>query len=197
MGMNRRALLWSVPSAMSYAETYGSDTCEARLPLEFPEPPVREDVPDFNSVEKAIRERLILGLDVQTHLMSFERERVAAKGVLSSAQASQLEPGKTAFVVGNPLRLRFPPTQSGKRVMFFDLEDETGLLNVTCFDDTYQSYGHTIVTNPYVTLFGEAQDRDGYIAFLATRAYPFRPRIQDDLQTNAKLPIKISDFLIS
>lgn len=197
MGPNRRALLWAVPLAIAHAEAYGGSNLESRLPLVFPEPLVREDIPDFTKVEKAVRERMILGLDVNCHLMGFERERVKAKGILSSAEAALLPPGTKAFVVGNPMRLRFPPTQSGKRVMFFDCEDETGLLNVTCFDDTYQRYGHTIVTNPYVTLFGEAQDRDGHIAFLATKAYPYRPRIQDAMAMNAVIPIKTSDFLMS
>lgn len=71
------------------------------------------------------------------------------------------------MIVGNPIRLRFPPTKSGKRVVFFDLEDESGLANVTCFDDTYIKYGQAIVCSQYVTILGEAQDRDGHIAFLA------------------------------
>jgi error-prone DNA polymerase len=72
------------------------------------------------------------------------------------------------------MRLRFPPTSSGRTVVFFDLEDETGLLNVTCFEETYKKYGKTIICSPFVTLRGEAQERDGGMAFLAHQVYPYK-----------------------
>ncbi len=80
--------------------------------------------------------------------------------------------------------------------MFFDLEDETGLLNVTCFDDTYQRDGHTIICSPYVTLRGEAQDRDGHIAFLAHRAYAYQPKLHAELSQVEPMPIAFADFLV-
>ena len=69
---------------------------------------------------------------------------------------------------------RFPPTSSGRTVVFFDLEDETGLLNVTCFEETYKKYGKTIICSPFVTLRGEAQERDGHMAFFAHHVYPYK-----------------------
>jgi error-prone DNA polymerase len=124
--------------------------------------------------------------------------------------ARRLEHGQKAIVVGNPIRLRFPPTPSGKRVVFFDLEDETGLLNVTCFDETYQRDGHAIVCSPYVTIIGEAQVRDDHVAFLASRVFPYKPHIitllgvPDAAKTGASdigwghspLPIVTADFLV-
>jgi error-prone DNA polymerase len=98
-------------------------------------------------------------------------------------------------VVGNPIRLRFPPTSSGRRVVFFDLEDESGLLNVTCFDDTYQRDGHTIVCAPYVTVVGEAQDRDGYMAFLARRVFPYNPVLRRAIHNSEDIPTEVADFL--
>ncbi|HTQ10269.1 MAG TPA: OB-fold nucleic acid binding domain-containing protein, partial [Fimbriimonadaceae bacterium] len=122
-------------------------------------------------------------------------ERVASRGGITSEAASSLTPGKKAIVVGNPIRLRFPPTASGKRVVFFDLEDETGLLNVTCFDETYRRDGHAIVCSPYVTIIGEAQDRDGHTAFLAHRVFPYNPVILSQVKVE-KLPIPVGDFLV-
>jgi DNA polymerase III alpha subunit len=89
--------------------------------------------------------------------------------------------------VGSPIRLRFPPTPSGKRVVFFDLEDETGLLNVTCFDATYQRDGHAIVCSPFVTVVGQAQHREAHVAFLADRVFPYKPQF-------AEYPEKPNEF---
>jgi error-prone DNA polymerase len=159
----------------------------------MPEPPLNLMIDDFGVEERAVHERSLLGLDVGHHLMAFERDRVREKGGVTSADARRLPAGSRAFVVGNPIRLRFPPTQSGKRVVFFDLEDETGLLNVTCFDDVYMRDGKAIVTSQFATVIGTVQDRDGCPAFLATRVLPYRPQ---RLAGRGTLPLSVGDFLV-
>lgn len=181
---NRRQLLWAIPDAVGYSDAVGQVGC---LPLEYEEPMLPDNIADFDVIEKALHERSILGLDVAQHLMSFERSRVEAKGGITSAECRRLSDGTKAIVVGNPIRMRFPPTPSGKRVVFFDLEDETGLLNVTCFDAVYQRDGHAIVCSPFVTLIGHAQHRDEHVAFLADRVFPYRP-------TRVRLPDKPNEF---
>lgn len=191
---NRRALLWAIPQAVEFGNLRQAEADS--LPLTIPAPDLPQGIEDFNPGEKAQYERQLLGLDVENHLMAFERERVKSKGGLTAIDAGSL-PNKTkAFVVGNPIRLRFPPTSSGKRVMFFDLEDESGLLNVTCFNETYLKYGHAVICNPYVTLFGEAQHRDGHIAFLASRILPYKPVLQIPEDKERKL-FAIADFLMT
>jgi error-prone DNA polymerase len=165
------------------------------LPVDLGEPGLVQ-VGDFCAEEKAVRERAVLGVDVARHLMQFERERVAGKGGVTTAEARRLPHGAKAVVVGNPLRLRFPPTPSGKRVVFFDLEDETGLLNVTCFDAVYRRDGHAIVCSPYVTLVGRAQHREDHVAFLASRVFAYRPEIVKRIDLIESLPVETSDFLV-
>lgn len=181
---NRRQLLWAIPSALEY-------TTQVRqvggLPLEYEEPELPLGIEDFTTKERAVYERMILGLDVRHHLMQFERERIASKGGITTLEARRLPDLQKAIVVGNPIRLRFPPTPSGKRVVFFDLEDETGLLNVTCFDATYQRDGHAIVCSPFVTIVGKAQHRDEHIAFLADRVFPYKAKFN-------QLPEKPNEF---
>ncbi len=187
----RRALLWAIPAALDYAKQLDPGA----LPIQMPEPEIPEEIDDFSEIEKAIHERRVLGLDVAMHLMAFERERVKSRGVITSEEAKSLPAGRKAIVVGNPIRLRFPPTASGKRVVFFDLEDETGLLNVTCFDDVYQKDGHAIVCSAYVTIIGEAQDRDGHTAFLAKRVFAYEPVIARQ-GNEERLPVVSGDFLV-
>jgi len=191
---NRRTLLWAIPRAESYASTVRASLKEGSLGFDVPEPLMPAEVPDFSKAEKSVYERSLLGLDVREHLMSYERDRIGAKGGLPSVKAKRLPPGTKAVVVGNPIRLRFPPTASGKRVVFFDLEDETGLLNVTCFDDVYQRDGHAIICSQYVTIVGETQDRDGHTAFLAHRVFPYKPVIAN--QVSSALPLALGDFLV-
>lgn len=192
---NRRALLWAIPAALEHGAMIRSSF--GALPLEFEDPTLPAGIEDFRLEERAVYERRVLDLDVEHHLMAFERERVAAKGGLTAQEASRLTPGRKVFVVGNPIRLRFPPTQSGRRVMFFDLEDETGLLNVTCFDEVYQRDGHLAICHPYVTLWGETQDRDGHLSFLVSRMMAYEPSIARRIADPSPLPIVTADFLMT
>jgi error-prone DNA polymerase len=191
---NRRSLLWAIPDAVKHGALVR--VTKSALPLFIREPVLPYGIEDFSDGEKALHERSLLGLDVERHLLSFEREKILAKGGITAGDASRLKSTQNVFVVGNPIRLRFPPTSSGKRVMFFDLEDETGLLNVTCFDDVYQRDGHKVICNPYITLWGETQDRDGHIAFLAHRIYPYKPVLNRDNLYTSPLPVVTADFLI-
>jgi len=192
---NRRALLWAVPQALVWAQENEDGLFVSTSKARAPEPTIDLSVPDFSPAEMAIRERSVLGLDGERHLMALEWERWRARGGVTCAEASQLKPGNRAVVVGNPIRLRFPPTPSGKRVVFFDLEDETGLLNVTCFDATYQRDGHAVVTSPYVTLIGVGQWRDGCTAFLAKRAFAYQPVITQLVDLTEQIPVRTADFL--
>ena len=189
---SRRAMLWAIPSALRFAKNVECD-----LPLSISEPTMPQNIEDFNVFERALQDRRGLGLDIKQHLMAFERDRVHSKGAVTAAEASRLPSGSKAIVVGNPIRLRFPPTESGKRVLFFDLEDETGLLNVTCFDATYLRDGHHVICNPYVTLRGESQDRDGHTAFLVHRIFPYQADMERHLRENETMPVKSADFLFS
>ena len=161
--------------------------------LDLPEPSLDNSVEDFSDSEKAVSERAVLGLDVERHLMAWERERVASKGGITTEEARRLKSGQKAIIVGNPIRLRFPPTPSGKRVVFFDLEDETGLMNVTCFDRVYRRFGHAFICSPYVTLIGHIQWRDGCTAYLLDQAYPYRPLLNTVASQSC---ITVADFLI-
>lgn len=187
---NRRALLFAVVPAIETAHK-GKTLFDLDDPLEG----LDLSIIDFTPEERCLRERALLGMDVDHHLMAFDRERVCARGVITTEAARRLVPRLKAIVVGNPIRLRFPPTPSGKRVVFFDLEDETGLLNVTCFDAVYRCDGHAIICSPYVTLVGESQDRDGHTAFLAKRVFPYTSMITKKLTAKEPIPIVTADFL--
>lgn len=187
---NRRAMLWACGAPWTVA-TLDPEA----LPLELPEPELDPDIPDFTEVERALYERAILDLDVQRHLMAFERAHVRAKGGHTAKEIETLPHGTRAFIVGHPLRLRFPPTQSGRRVVFFDLEDESGILNVTMFDEAYQRDGHALICSAWVTVRGEVQDRDGFPAFLVHRVFPYQPVLGRAVDEEALAPLGTADFL--
>jgi error-prone DNA polymerase len=191
LSTNRRAMLWALPEAYRWADSKGG-----ALDLSVKEPELDYSLEDFSQAEKSIRERMLLDLDIKDHLMAYERTRVSSRGGLTTQKTKKLPHGKKAVVVGHPIRLRFPPTPSGRKVMFFDLEDETGLLNVTCFNEAYEKYGHAIICSPYVTLIGQSQWRDGHTAFLVQAAFEYHPVITQLVQWQPEELGVVADFLV-
>ncbi len=189
---NRRAMLWVAQEALDLARGPKRKTYHPTLDLDFGDPPLDDSLEDLSRQEKAVHERLLLGMDVDDHLMAFERGRAREMGCVTTAEARRLPPGTRARVVGNPIRLRFPPTASGKRVCFFDVCDEFGLLNATVFSNVYDRCGHAIVRSQYVVAEGVIQHRDGCPAFLVRSVVPYEPCLLEEV---AKAPIDTADFL--
>ncbi len=129
---NRRELLWQLPYLTQ--KTDGM----------FTAPPFKQEIPDFNNDEKLDWERKILNMDVRMHLMARYRTGLEKKGILSTAEAKQHKIQSPVTVAGKVVNPHRPPTRSGKIVVFFSLEDEYGLLDVTMFEKQYQHFGPLI-----------------------------------------------------
>ncbi|MEW6229968.1 MAG: OB-fold nucleic acid binding domain-containing protein, partial [Bacillota bacterium] len=174
---NRRALLWEIPKALNrsgWASDYGlRNDGMARL-LGEPAAAVREGLsrtagalPDFSEVEKFRREFYVLGLHPTRHPMEFYRNRLARSGVSTTAAAKQEDHGTLVRAAGLVIRPHRPPTRSGRTVVFFSLEDETGLIDVTVFEDTYQRCGGVMFTSPVVLVEGRLERRGNMPAVTA------------------------------
>lgn len=124
-------------------------------------------IPDFSEVEKFRHEFYILGLHPTRHPMEFYRNRLARSGVSTTAAAKQEDHGTLVRAAGLVIRPHRPPTRSGRTVVFFSLEDETGLIDVTVFEDTYQRCGGVMFTSPVVLVEGRLERRGNMPALTA------------------------------
>lgn len=126
-------------------------------------------LPDFSPMEKHALEHRILGLDIHCHYMTFWRGYLQKEGYLTGRQL-RTRPGNTwVKVAGIPVRPHRPPTRSGRTVVFLSLEDETGLTDVTLFEDVYQRFGqHLFGARRYpLRVEGILQRRDRGISVTA------------------------------
>jgi len=166
---NRRRLLWE--AGVIWNETLSSDS---PLPLGKNGTDTILDVengvcpifPDFAPNEKWWWELDVLGIAIDKHPMEFVREDLRGKGAITVAESLQARQGTRVSVGGVVVRPHRPPTKSGRTVVFFTLEDETGLLDVTVFESVYQRCGKAIFTQPMVTVTGHMARRS------AERAMP-------------------------
>ncbi|HEX3010657.1 MAG TPA: DNA polymerase III subunit alpha [Syntrophomonadaceae bacterium] len=132
-------------------------------------------VKDVSKAQRRRWEYEILELEVESHRMSEWRQELTQKGILSSRDLTLLSHHthiKTAGILLHPHR---PPTRSGRITVFFSLEDEFGMIDVTMFENTYLQFGKCIFgpqSGPLV-VEGYLQRRGQGIAVIAEQVYKF------------------------
>jgi error-prone DNA polymerase len=107
-----------------------------------------QEQPDFTPFEKIAWEYRLLGIGISGHPLSPFRKYLRSQGYRTTAGARQLPVGETVSVAGLLIRPHRPPTRSGRTVAFMSLEDESGIIDVTVFEETYHRYGHLIFNPP-------------------------------------------------
>ena len=123
-----------------------------------------------------MKEWEVLGLSPGPHFMAFFRRALAGRGILTTKEAGYRPQGTYVQVAGLPVRPHRPPTRSGRTIVYLSLEDETGMLDVTVFENIYKRYGHILFGYPLPPLvIGGYIEHRGTLAFLrAEKVEPMR-----------------------
>jgi len=107
----------------------------------------------------------------KTHPIQFIRAELAAEGCLTVMEALGMRRnGAPAKVGGMVTHRQRPGTARG--VIFFNLEDETGMLNVVVLPEVWAKYREEARRYPAVVIGGRLEYRDGVTNLMAHR---FRP----------------------
>lgn len=112
----------------------------------------------------------LLGLSTGLAPFRFWRRTLAQEGVIPAAELLGCRDGQRVRVAGIVVARARPPTRSGKTAIFISLEDETGLIDVAVFEDTYQRYGRVIVASPVLLVEGRLT-RQGVCDLSVTAEY--------------------------
>ncbi len=184
-GVPRKRLLWSLTDkgrghlAWDQAEklVQEPEVALSQSPPEIPEGSEGSegsDASEFTLAEKIQFEYQILGVGISGHPMETCRDILNGKGFVRSDAVSGLTEGEFATVGGIPVRPHRPPTRSGKTVVFLSLEDETGLIDVTCFENVYQRYGRFLFPGKLLPLgiWGQVQKRGNSFSINARTVFP-------------------------
>jgi error-prone DNA polymerase len=114
----------------------------------------------------------ILGLDVSRHVVSFYRPFLDALGVTWSVDLLQRRSKSELLVAGVKVATQTPPIRSGRRVIFLTLDDSTGPVDATFFEDAQGPYAATVFHSWLLVVRGELRrtGRQG-ISLRATGAW--------------------------
>ncbi|HEY8757419.1 MAG TPA: OB-fold nucleic acid binding domain-containing protein, partial [Candidatus Limnocylindria bacterium] len=160
LGEPRRALLWRARDAHRASPAF------SRPVLALPTTAAPE-LPGLSEQERAALDYRITGIPTGPQVMRFYRERLAARGVGSSADVQRGTHGATVTVAGAMVVKQHPETAKGH--VFLSLEDEYGLVNIIIRPATYVKYKPVVDLGGAVVVEGTLQHVDGVVSVLARR----------------------------
>ena len=109
-----------------------------------PELTAATGLPEMTGPERVRAELDILGLDASAHVIDFYAPMLVALGVTRSGQMLSQRNRADLLVAGVKVATQTPPIRSGRRVVFLTLDDSTGPVDATFFEDVQGPYAATV-----------------------------------------------------
>jgi error-prone DNA polymerase len=107
------------------------------------------------------------GLSPDAHPMEFVRAALDAAGVVTAAGLAGLAHRSVVCVAGVVTHRQRPATAEG--IIFLNLEDETGLINVICQRGVWARYRRPARAAPVLRITGTLEKVEGVINVVAAR----------------------------
>ena len=154
-----QAGVWARAAAQSQATAAPPPVDSVQLTLDLGDEPAEGEVsglPEMTPEERMRAELEILGLDASRHVVDSyadvprrARRRPAARTCSHQRSKSEL------LVAGVKVATQTPPIRSGRRVIFLTLDDATGPVDATFFEDAQGPYAATVFDSWLLVVRGE------------------------------------------
>lgn len=169
--ITRRDLLLALAD-LDRADRAGAQAGQLALPIDESQELVASGLPEMTLHERLAAELDILGMDASTHLMDEYRDFLDAMQTVGSADLLARRNHAPVLVAGVKVATQTPPVRSGHRVVFLTLDDGSGPVDATFFEDVQGSYAATIF-NSWLLLVRGTTRRTGPrgISVLASGAW--------------------------
>ncbi len=130
-------------------------------------------LPELSPEERMRAELEILGLDASRHVVDAYAAFLDALGAVRSRDLLTQRSRSEILVAGVKVATQTPPVRSGRRVVFLTLDDGTGPVDATFFEDAQGPYAATVFGSWLLVVRGELR-RTGHrgVSLRATGAWP-------------------------
>jgi error-prone DNA polymerase len=132
-------------------------------------------LPGMADVDKLVADVWATGLSPDAHPAQFIRAELDRAGALPIARLGRVEAGTRIRVGGIVTHRQRPATAGG--VTFINLEDETGMLNVTCSPGLWQRYKRVARSSAALIVRGRLEKSEGVLNLVADRLEAVTPPI--------------------
>jgi error-prone DNA polymerase len=109
-----------------------------------PDETVPAGLAEMTGAERVRAELEVLGLDASRHVLDFYEPLLAELGVTRARDLLQQRSRADLLVAGVKVATQTPPIRSGRRVVFLTLDDATGPVDATFFEDVQGPYAATV-----------------------------------------------------
>jgi error-prone DNA polymerase len=171
-GLSRRDALWA---AAALREARPDKLPGLVTGLEAPA------LPGMTAPEEAAADLWSMGLSPRAHPTEFTRPALEERGVLTIAGLADVPHRMVVEVAGVVTHRQRPGTAKG--VIFINLEDETGLLNVICSPGLWRRHRRVARTSSALLIRGVLERHQGVVNLVAHRLTPLSagaaPRSRD------------------
>jgi error-prone DNA polymerase len=166
LGEPRRKLLWQLKevagaSRGNRSRVAGNRTLDLRLP-----PTDAPDLPPPSELERLGDAYAILSLDARRQVIELFRPALDKLGVLTAGALTDTRPGRVRMG-GLVVTRQHPMTARG--TVFLALEDETGMVNVTLWPDTWARFRGTVRRHALLYVEGRLERQSDVVNVIADR----------------------------
>ncbi|MBA3308907.1 MAG: DNA polymerase III subunit alpha [Nocardioidaceae bacterium] len=157
-GPESRADPRELAAAQSKAPNPADPVTAVQLTLDLDDTPALTEasgLPEMSGAERVRAELEILGLDVSQHVVDFYAPMLDQLGVTWSRDLLHRRSRSELLVAGVKVATQTPPIRSGRRVVFLTLDDGTGPVDATFFDDAQGPYAATLFHSWLLVVRGE------------------------------------------
>ncbi|MEA2685645.1 MAG: error-prone polymerase [Actinomycetota bacterium] len=127
-------------------------------------------LPELTEPEIAAADLWSTGISADRHPVQFARPRLDAMGAVSAAGLAAVRSGRRVVVGGLVTHRQRPATASG--IVFVNLEDETGMLNVICNASIWAAYRRVAQMSPALLIRGRLERAEGVTNLIAESIEP-------------------------
>ncbi|MEP6559832.1 MAG: error-prone DNA polymerase, partial [Nakamurella sp.] len=157
-GKDRRRALWAAGAA---AGPRSGTLPGSTVGLEAPA------LPGMSDIELTVADIWATGISPESYPTEFSRGQLTEWGVRTATGLFDVQPGTRVLVAGVVTHRQRPATASG--VIFINLEDETGLINVICSIGLWSRYRRVARGSPSLIVRGVVEREGGAISIVADR----------------------------
>jgi error-prone DNA polymerase len=193
LGLARRDALWAIKAlrdeplplfAAAAAAATAAAAAAARLP-ELNEPMLA--LQPMTGGGEVVEDYVHLGLTLRAHPLTFLREDLGRRKIVTCEAAMQAKDGKWVETAGIVLVRQKPG--SAKGVMFITIEDETGVANLVIWPSLYEKQRRIILSAGMIAVQGRVQREGEVVHLVAHRLTDFSAALAGIGDRDAAFPV--------
>jgi error-prone DNA polymerase len=185
--LERRQALWDIKALRDEPLELWAAAAEreARTVSEMQEPDV--SLKSMTEGREVVEDYSHTGLTLRAHPLSFLRNDLKAKRIVTCAEAMAERDGKWLWTAGLVLVRQRPG--SAKGVMFLTLEDETGIVNAVVWPSLFERQRRVLMTASMMGIHGKIQKEGEVVHLVAQKLFDFSSDLRNLGDRNGEFPL--------